>query len=215
MDEPGKEGEIASLAALRARLGSLDTILCLGNGPSSEDPRLAAYRDAALFRVNWIWLPRRLLVAPDVVFTADPDLVRLPKQPVVVFPTAAIGAPILADHAAKGHRPSAGYAFLDRFDPVLADFSAPQYPTNGALMVALAAALAPDRIVIAGIDLYRHPAGKYPGGADNPEGYTAQHRAELDLALIGAALDAFRGEVVIVGDNLREALQEGPRRRTP
>jgi hypothetical protein len=205
-DGPGREGEIASLAGLKERLGDGDTILCLGNGPSSEDPRLAAFPRAMLFRVNWIWLPRGFLAAPDAVFTADPDLVRLPKPPVVLFPTAAIGRPILAAHAAEGHHPAGGHAFLDRFAPRLADFSRPQYPTNGALMIALAAALAPRRMVIAGIDLYRHPAGKYPGGADNEEGYTAQHRAELDLALIGQSLDAFRGEALILSDNLRLAL---------
>jgi len=203
---PGRGGEIASLAALKARLGDADTILCLGNGPSSEDPRLLAYGDAALFRVNWIWLPRGFLTAPDVVFTADPDVVHLPKAPVVIFPTAAIGGPILEGYAAAGSQPASAHAFLDCFDPRLADFSGPQYPTNGALMVAMAAALRPRRLVVAGIDLYRHPEGKYPGGADNPEGYASQHRAGIDLELIGRSLDGLEAEVVILSDNLRQAL---------
>jgi hypothetical protein len=205
VEEAGRRGEIASLAALKARLGTVDTILCLGNGPSSEDPRLLAYGDATLFRVNWIWLPRGFLAAPDVVFTADRDVVRLPKAPAVVFPTAAIGGPILEGYAAAGEA-SPAHAFLDRFDPQFADFSGPQYPTNGALMIAVAAALRPRRLVIAGIDLYRHPEGKYPGGADNAEGYAVQHRAGIDLELIGRSLAGPDGEVVILSDNLREAL---------
>jgi hypothetical protein len=197
---------IASLDVLKARLGSPGTILCLGNGPSSEDPRLAGHEAAALLRVNWIWAGRGWLAAPDMVFTGDPDLVRLPRQPIVAFPTAAVGEPILREHRARGHRPLAGYAFLDRFEPAPADLSAPRIPTNGALMVALAAALRPRRLVIAGIDLYRHPEGKYPGVAGDPEGYTSQHGADIDLALIGSALDRFDGEAVILSDQLRQAL---------
>lgn len=197
-------GEIATLAALKARLGDHDTILCLGNGPSSEDPRLLGYPDTLLFRVNWIWLGRGFLTAPDVVFTADPDVVELPKRPVVIFPTREIGAPILVGYVEAAV--ADGYAFLDGFEPPLADFTRPQYPTNGALMVALAAALQPRRLVIAGIDLYRHPKGKYAGPADNAEGYVAQHGEDIDVATIHAALDGFAGEVVILSDNLVAAL---------
>lgn len=201
--EPGR---IGALAALKARLGEAGTIVCLGNGPSSEDPRLADFADALLFRVNWIWLARGWMTEPDAVFTADADLVRPRREPVVLYPTEALGAPILAAHAAAGRRPHGGYAFLDRFDPPVADLSGPQIPTNGALMVALAARLAPRRIVVAGIDLYRHPKGRYPGVAEDGEGYAAQHRAGLDVALIRRALGAWGGEAVLLSDNLRTAL---------
>jgi hypothetical protein len=197
---------ITTLDELRARLAPRQTTLCLGNGPSSEDKRLAGVDGASLFRVNWIWAERDWLDAPDLVFTGDPDLVRLKKQCVVAFPTRAIGEPILHDHAARGYLPEAGFAFLDRFTPSLADLSGPQIPTNGALMIALAAALQPRRIVIAGIDLYRHPQGKYPGALDEPEGYASQHSAEIDLDLIGSALASFKGKTEILSDNLREAL---------
>tara|TARA_R110002051_G_scaffold264743_1_gene324628 strand:- start:79 stop:729 length:651 start_codon:yes stop_codon:yes gene_type:complete len=199
---------IDSLTELKNRLGRCETIVCLGNGPSSEDPRLAGYQGGTLFRVNWIWAQRSWLTAPDMVFTADPDLVVLPRQPVIAFPTRVIGEPILQNGAANGHRPEAGYVYLDRFTPLLADFSQPQIPTNGALMVAMAAALRPARLVISGIDLYLHPQGKYPGGADNPEGYTDQHCAETDLDLIGRALADYDGNLVLLSDNLREALPQ-------
>ena len=201
-----EEGRIASVAALKTRLGGADTILCLGNGPSSEDARLLAYPGACIFRVNWIWLARGFLAAPDVVFTGDADVVALARPPLVIFPTEAIGRPILAGHASAGHA-VAGYAFLDRFQPGFADFAAAQYPTNGALMVAVAAALDPRRLVIAGIDLYRHPQGKYAGPADNDAGYTAEHSADIDLAAIKRALDGFAGEVAILSENLARALK--------
>jgi len=197
---------IDSLDEVKNRLGRCETIICLGNGPSSEDARLAGYHDAILFRVNWIWTQRAWLAAPDMVFTADPDLARLPRQPIIAFPTQAIGEPILLDHAAKGHHPEAGYCHLDRFTPSFADFAGPRIPTNGALMIALAAALRPRRLVVSGIDLYRHPQGKYPGEADNSEGYTSQHSADIDLDLIGRAIAGHDGETVILSDNLRQAL---------
>jgi hypothetical protein len=87
----------------------------------------------------------------------------------------------------------------------LADFTQPVIPTNGALMVAIAAALQPKRIVIAGIDLYQHPAGRYPGDP-GAYGYASEHNAETDLAIIRRALDNCDCEAVILSDNLRQAL---------
>ena len=72
-------------------------------------------------------------------------------------------------------------------------------------MIAIAAALAPDTLVIAGMDLYRHPAGRYPG-SDAVEGYARGHSAECDLALIARALDGFKGRVVLFSPNLARAL---------
>lgn len=198
---------IASIPELKHRLGAPRAILCLGNGPSSEDPRLHDYASgAALFRVNWNWRGRGFLEAPDVVFTVDPDPPGRGCPPVLLFPSTEIGVPILRRHLLRGYRPRAGYGFLDRFQPPPAELSGRHIPTNGALMVALAAALAPERLVIAGIDLYRHPEGRYPGDTEAVDGYSREHRAELDLAVIGTALDGYRGEVVILSDNLKDAL---------
>lgn len=197
---------VVSLASLKARLGDPRTIICLGNGPSSEDPRLDDHRDAMLFRVNWNWRGRGRLDNPDVVFTADPDLPASGRRRVIVFPTAAAGRPILLRHALAMRPPSAGYIFLDEFDPTLADLSGPTIPTNGALMIAVAVALKPDRIVIAGMDLYRHPQGRYPGDTSAQDGYSREHNAEIDLGLIRAALGSFAGETIVLSDNLRTAL---------
>ncbi|MET2832130.1 hypothetical protein [Mesorhizobium shangrilense] len=197
---------IASLDGLAERLEKPRTIICLGNGPSSEDQRLADFGDAALFRVNWNWRGRGWMTGPGVVFTADPDLPGPEARPVIVFPTAAVGRPILSRHIRAMRPPSAGYAFLDEFDPSLTDLSGPMIPTNGALMIAIAAALKPERIVVAGMDLYQHPDGRYPGDAEALGGYSREHSAEIDLDLIRTALRGFAGETIILSDNLREAL---------
>ena len=197
---------INSLNELNARLGRYETIICLGNGPSSEDPRLANYRGVILFRVNWNWTQRNWFRAPQMVFTGDRDLVQLPREPIVAYPTQEIGESILLDHETKGHHGRAGFIYFDRFTPSIADFSKPKIPTNGALMVALAAALRPRRLVVAGIDLYRHPQGKYAGPTDNSVGYTSQHSVEIDLDLIGRTMAEFDGEIIILSDNLRNAL---------
>ncbi|MER9562720.1 hypothetical protein [Mesorhizobium sp. M0571] len=197
---------LASLAYLKARLGNPRTIICLGNGPSSEDPRLADVGDATLFRVNWNWRRRGWLTAPDIVFTSDLDPPGFGRRPVIVFPTAAVGRPILLRHTMAMRPPSAGYVFLDAFDPSLADLSGPVIPTNGALMIAVAAALDPERIVIAGMDLYQHPDGRYPGDTGALGGYSREHSAEIDLSLIRAALCGFAGETTILSNNLRAAL---------
>ncbi len=57
---------IGKLEDLKTRLGRCDTIICLGNGPSSEDLRLADFQEARLFRVNWIWTHRGWFAAPDM-----------------------------------------------------------------------------------------------------------------------------------------------------
>lgn len=200
--------QIDSLEELKVRLGRYETIVCLGNGPSSEDSRIADFKGSTLFRVNWIWTQRSWFTTPDVVFTADPDLVELSRPPIVIFPTLAIGEPILVNGVANRRRPEAGFCYLDRFTPSFADFSKLPIPTNGALMVALAAALRPHRLVISGMDLYHHPQGKYPGEVDNSEGYTKQHCAGTDLDLIGRAIADYEGDLVILSDNLRAALPQ-------
>ncbi|MBL8582403.1 MAG: hypothetical protein JNL61_09275 [Rhizobiaceae bacterium] len=197
---------IGTLAELRRRLGAPHTIVCLGNGPSSEDKRLAGFGGAALFRVNWNYLRRDPTAIPDAVFTADPDLPPRGRRPMLVFPTTAAGRPILERHAMRFRWPASGFVFLDDLDPPPADLSGPLIPTNGALMIAVAAALGPQRMVIAGIDLYRHAAGRYPGEANAVDGYARGHSLDVDLALIRSALAGFGGEVVNLSDNLRFAL---------
>ena len=73
-------------------------------------------------------------------------------------------------------------------------------------MVAAAVLLRPSRLIIAGIDLYRHPDGKYPGAADEPNRYDDIHHRDVDLAFIRTALDQFGGDATILSEQLRSAL---------
>jgi len=197
---------LASIDALKDALGVPDTILCLGNGPTSEQPALSAYSEATLFRVNWIWRSRGRMTRPGAVFTADPDVPPEGSQAILVFPSAAGGKRVLAQHLLAMRPARAGYLFADEMSPPVADLAAPVTPTNGALMIAVAAALQPRRLAIAGLDLYRHPSGRYPG-SDAVEGYARGHSAECDLAVIGQALAGFSGEVEILSPNLAAALK--------
>lgn len=198
---------LASIGALKDALGSPNTILCLGNGPTSEEPALGVYADVTLFRVNWTWRARGRMTRPNAVFTADPDLPPEGLSAFLVFPRAAGGKLVLAQHLLAMRPPRAGYLFADELSPPVADLAAPVTPTNGALMIAVAAALQPRRLAIAGMDLYRHPQGRYPG-SDAVEGYARGHSAECDLAVIGQALAGFSGEVEILSPNLAAALKK-------
>jgi hypothetical protein len=200
-----RSNHLNSIADLQSALDSPGTILCLGNGPTSEDPALDDHADGALFRVNWTWRGRGRWMRPDAVFTADPDLPPEDLRPILVFPDARTGLRILLQHLLAGRGPRSGHVFADALSPPLVDQSAAEVPTNGAVMIAIAAALAPDTLVIAGMDLYRHPAGRYPGSGAM-EGYARGHSADCDLAVIARALDAFPGRVVLRSPNLADAL---------
>jgi hypothetical protein len=188
--------EIADLDTLRDRLSNPASILCLGNGPTSEGPDIPLNCDR-LFRVNWVWRDRGFLIEPDVVFTGDPDAPAPGGRAIVGFPTGAEAQQILRNYPTpvdwfkvpsllRGHRPR-----RDRF-----------MPTNGALMIAVAVALAPRRLVISGIDLYLHPQGKYPGGAENHNTYDAIHSRETDITFMRYALSLYQGELAVLSDAL-------------
>jgi hypothetical protein len=74
-------------------------------------------------------------------------------------------------------------------------------------MIAAAAALNPARLIIAGVDLYQHPEGRYPGDLLGANAYARAHTRATDLDIIRTALAQYRGEVTILGDALRTALE--------
>src|SRR3546814_21135062 len=71
-------------------------------------------------------------------------------------------------------------------------------------MLATAAALQPERLVISGVDLFSHPAGIYPGDTTTPNAYTPGHNADSELAVLLEALSLSKGELVILSAALRE-----------
>jgi hypothetical protein len=197
---------IESVEELTQRLCSPKSILCLGNGPSSEHPQLEDVTYDTLFRVNWIWRERGLYTSPDVVITADPDLPPANCRPILGFPERDAGLSVLARHCLLFRPPRRGYVFLNSFTSSLAKRASTPKPSNGAVMIALAAALNPEKVIIAGLDLYEHVAGRYPGDRTAVDGYSRGHNREYDVELIRMSLAAYRGETIIYSDGLRKAL---------
>lgn len=191
-------------------LGEPKSILCLGNGPSSEDPLLMAQRFDCLFRVNWVWQTRGMLAAPQAIFTADRDVPQSAPDAVMAFPTRAEADAILDLYERAGVSPRNGYFVMEELPSPLTAKAWPLRPTNGAMMIAAAVQLQPEKLTVAGIDLYQHPAGKYPGETPGKTGeaneYDAIHSRDNDVAAIKLALAPFNGELTIVGDRLRAAL---------
>ena len=198
---------IASLGALRDALGEGDTILCLGNGPSSEEPALRDLRFDALFRVNCRWIHRGGPARPQVVFTGDSSCVHAVPGAIVGFRTVAEERRLLVHHLLRRPGQSLSYLTVERLPVSMGERRWPARPTNGAAMVSTAAALAPRRLVIAGIDLYQHGAGAYPGDPVTPNEYLLMHDRETELDIIDLALRRFAGEIVILSEPLRRALE--------
>ena len=202
--QPADIRRIASWDELRIRLGEPKTILCLGNGPSSEADGIEDLRFDRLFRVNWIWSTRSIHPDPDVVFTADEDAPS--GAPIICFPTRVDANRILAGYVRRGVGAGTEYLVFPELTSLFCDRRWPHRPTNGALMVAAAVLLQPSRLIIAGIDLYLHPDGKYPGATAEPNQYDDIHHRDVDLAFIRTALGQFAGEATILSDQLRSAL---------
>ena len=211
LERPGGPGWLSlfvnrldSPDALRAKLNHPRTILCVGNGPSSENPEVAALSYDALFRVNHSWLARPHLTDPHVVFTGERSTMRRIKNAIFAVRGASTEKTLLMTRALKVFRGKLVYFVADQFgDLEPGDEWEGMRPTNGAIMIAVAAGLAPDRLAIAGIDMFRHPAGTYPGGSDIPNAYTPAHSHDVDLAIIFTALDHYKGELIILSDVLQ------------
>lgn len=196
----------SDLESLRARLGQPETILCLGNGPSSEDPRLNDVEHDCLFRVNWRWLQRGILSRPDMVFTGDRRTVALIRDCVFGFRTIAAERRILATRMFIPAQPRIEYATLERLPVFLNHEYWGATPTNGSVMLTIAAALEPKRLIISGIDLFEHPQGSYPGDQTTANAYTPRHDKNIELQIVERVMDDFQGELIILSEILKNAL---------
>ena len=192
-----------TLEALAERLGDPRTILCLGNGPSSEDPRLNEVAYDALFRVNHSWMERDLFTKADVVFTGGQTTMRAVKSAILGLQDEVGEKALLMNRGPGMFKAPIQYFVISRLGSFLTDFDWDQHrPTNGSAMIAAAVALQPDRLVIAGVDLFQHPEGSYPGDKSTANAYTPAHTLDKELAFMLFQLDQFNGEIVIIGDAL-------------
>jgi hypothetical protein len=67
----------------------------------------------------------------------------------------------------------------------------------------VAVALQPTRLIVAGIDLFQHQSGSYPGDKATPNAYSPGHSRDTELAFVLNLFSAYDGELSIVGDVLR------------
>lgn len=196
-------------------LGKPATILCLGNGPSSEEPEVGAVEYDCLFRVNHIWLKRGFLAKPDMVFTGSKPTLAAVRGAIFGLLTTNAEGRLLVRHFLHPGLRRVRYAAIERFALFISE---PRWqdirPTNGAVMLATAVALQPSRLVISGVDLFNHPAGSYPGDSTTPNAYSQGHEAESELALLLEALSRYEGELIILSSALRQRWEEYQGRNT-
>lgn len=210
---PWRIRRIESVEALRDVLGTPQRILCLGNGPSSEEPALAEIRYDRLFRVNDRWLDRGFLAKPDMVFTGSRKT--LSRVRGAIFGLSSID---IEEMLLRKWLPYAPFRRLTYFTPERAGVLPPKpaggvEPTNGVIMLATAVALQPRSLVVAGIDLFADPRGAYPGGDGTPNAYAAAHDRDSELQMILRILGGHRGELIVVGDVLKAHWEAHERRR--
>jgi 3-deoxy-D-manno-octulosonic-acid transferase-like protein len=193
--------------ALRKRLQCPNTILCLGNGPSSEDPRLFDINYDALLRVNHRWLERGMLAEPDMVFVGSPLTTARIRSCVFGFRTIAWESEMMLRHLLLDRSVRRlEYFTYERVSPFLNDGAWPCAPTNGAVMVATAVGLQPRRLILAGIDLFHDARGRYPGDTLGENDYPQMHSRNVDVEILARVLADYHGETVILNEPLREAL---------
>jgi len=162
-----------------------------------------------LFRVNDLWLKRGLLTRPHMVFTGSKGALASVKGAIFGLHTVKSEARLLVAPLLRPLCWGFRYATIERLGLFINE---PRWvavrPTNGAIMLATAVALQPERLVISGIDLFSHPAGTYPGDTRTPNAYTPGHNPDSELAFLLAALSLYRGELVILSAALRERWEE-------
>jgi hypothetical protein len=194
---------------LKERLKSPKVVLCLGNGPSSEDPMLENMKYDTLFRVNHSWLKRKSLADPDVVFTGGRPTMRAVRESIFGLPTSDSEERLML---VRAYHPLVGCTEFFNVNDVTANLKQFDWghlrPTNGANMLAVAIALRPEKLIVAGIDLFQHPQGSYPGDVSTPNAYSPGHSRETELDYILQLFSQFRGEIVVIGEILRAAWEQ-------
>lgn len=189
-------------------LGRPETVFCLGSGPSSEDPVLPTLGYDALFRVNRKWAGRGGFQRPDMVFTASQSVMAATEGAIFGVRSRASELRVARARVFDPRRGRSAVARADLVAPELTAFDWGAFrPTNGAAMLAVAVALRPKRLIVAGIDMYSHPDGAYPGDAATPNAFAPAHDPAAEKEFLLQRLEAFPGDLIVVGDALRGALE--------
>jgi len=149
-----------------------------------------------------------LFLSPQLVFVGDPRTPSRLAAPIYGFRSREEANYVLWRQRFRLRAQPFRFFVFDEM-PGADSRAWPARPTNGAIMVATAAALRPLHLVIAGIDLYSHPAGRYPGGSDAHDGYNRVHDRDVEIEMIRQALAGFAGELVLLSPILAAALGAG------
>src|SRR3546814_8800955 len=99
-----------------------------------------------------------------MVFTGSSSTLSAVRDAIFGLETIRSEARLLVSRLLPPRLGRLRYAAIERlglflYEPRLRDVR----PTNGAIMLATAVALQPRHLVVAGVDLFNHPAGAYPG----------------------------------------------------
>ncbi len=202
----GRIERINDLDALSKKLSHPATILCLGNGPSSEDPRLTRLSYDALFRANHAWAARGFLTQPDVVFTGVKASMRKIKGAILgVLDTNTEKVLLMTRGLNALFGDKLSYFVIDKIKGSTHEMDWRGHrPTSGAIMLKAAVQLKPERLIIAGIDMFQHPSGSYPGDNTTANAYAPAHTYDKELGFILHCLEKFDGEIIIIGDVLSQ-----------
>lgn len=197
-----------NIDTLKQRLASPKTIMCLGNGPSSEAVELETMSYDVLFRVNHSWLKRGQHVKADVVFTGGKPSMRAISKAIFGVQTRDAERSLLM---LRTYNPLFGpteFFNINNMNSRVAQYNWGHLrPTNGVCMLATAIALKPEKLIVAGIDLFQHPAGSYPGDNATANAYSPGHSRETELGFVLDLLGTYQGEIIVVGEILRKALE--------
>lgn len=186
-----------SIDEVAARLGHPETILCLGNGPSGRQAVLATLGHDALFRVNHDWRADGLLEQPDMVFAGVKRSMRRMGPTLLGVSTERKADALIACRGLEFWHGRATFAVVEQIAGGTApEVSSALRPTTGAYMLAMAIALQPRRLIVAGMDMFSHPEGAYADGAKDTNAYTPSHSYETDSAFILGSLRHFHGQLV-------------------
>jgi hypothetical protein len=136
----------------------------LGGGPSSNEDAVVAAIEAAgaIFRVKHHWLKEGRIRQAGLVFSGTVESARQVPNAILLSPDKTTAYRVAWSALLRGRR--IRYGIVEALAPGFhAHDKSGARMTIGAAMLALAAALKPERLIIAGIDLYSHPSSAYPG----------------------------------------------------
>lgn len=190
--------------ALCTHLGRPQTIMCLGNGPTCADPRLAGLPHDVLFRVNHQWMEDGYMTGADILFAGVKKSMRAAGSRLIAVASRSKERSLLGVRLLTPWRGRLRYVVVEDIADVGDRLHGHPRPTTGAVMLAAAVALAPRRLIVAGMDMFSNKGGAYPGRPDAVNAYAISHDKDTDAAFIREHLARYDGEIVSLSPEFTE-----------